>query len=428
MYKRQGYELVSQSYYLVKTIREFLEGRGETTLLRINYNLDFKNELPKKIPFLNSEIKNINKTISNNFIFKFSFVTTFQYINEKENFISHIFVQNGNIVSFDESLELVEGNKRDFQEVSADKEYSLAKEELKKVLLLKTEELKSKLNKQLNDEISRIHQHYENNISEIEAQENSLKKQMEANKGDKEKIKKIAKNIENLNQTNNKKKIRDEEEEFIQKEIRKHGLKIDNKLLNTTIIYFPIYHLNLTLGIDKNNYKMIEMTYNPIKKAVSPIYCKSCGKEVKEIILCSSGHVTCRNCGEKCASCGSIYCKSCQTKKCSDCGRTLMPLVSIHGLLLEELEAFCKEQGQPAFRAKQIWDWLYVKRIASLAEMKNLPAPLRDQLFKHFGSQTLEDASPLRREAPCRNAVAPNVWKQAGRNAVAACPVLAACL
>jgi 23S rRNA (adenine2503-C2)-methyltransferase len=64
--------------------------------------------------------------------------------------------------------------------------------------------------------------------------------------------------------------------------------------------------------------------------------------------------------------------------------------VSIHGLFLPELEAFCKEQGQPAFRAKQIWDWLYAKRISSVDEMKNLPAPFRAQLAEHFSFQCLE--------------------------------------
>jgi 23S rRNA (adenine2503-C2)-methyltransferase len=62
----------------------------------------------------------------------------------------------------------------------------------------------------------------------------------------------------------------------------------------------------------------------------------------------------------------------------------------IHGLFLPELDAFCKEQGQPAFRAKQIWDWLYAKRISSADEMQNLPAPFRAQLAEHFSFQCLE--------------------------------------
>lgn len=67
-----------------------------------------------------------------------------------------------------------------------------------------------------------------------------------------------------------------------------------------------------------------------------------------------------------------------------------MSPVSIYGLLPEAFEAFCKEHGQPVFRAKQIWDWLYVKRISSADEMKNLPAPLRKLLAGNFRFQCLE--------------------------------------
>jgi 23S rRNA (adenine2503-C2)-methyltransferase len=63
---------------------------------------------------------------------------------------------------------------------------------------------------------------------------------------------------------------------------------------------------------------------------------------------------------------------------------------SIHGLLFDELVDFCKEQGQPAFRAKQIWGWLYVKRVSSFEEMQNLPAPFREKLADTFVFQALE--------------------------------------
>jgi hypothetical protein len=321
--EKEGYESVSQNYYLIKTIREFLEGRGETTLLKANFEGSIKEELTKIIPFLNSEIKSIGKTAHNKFIFKFSFATTFQYLNEKETFINHLFFLEGKMISFDGKIPLIEGNKRDFQEVEAYSEYNLAKGELKKIISPKTEELKKKLSEKLDNEISRIKQHYENNRKETEEQEKSLKKQIESNKKDSEKTKRLAKMLENLKEENGKRKMEEEEEEFIQKEIKKHGLKIDSRLINTTIIYFPIYNLNLTLEIEKSNLKMIELDYNPLEKSVSPVFCKSCGKEVKEIIVCSSGHITCRECGEKCSSCGSIYCKSCQTKRCTECGRTL---------------------------------------------------------------------------------------------------------
>lgn len=63
---------------------------------------------------------------------------------------------------------------------------------------------------------------------------------------------------------------------------------------------------------------------------------------------------------------------------------------SIYGLLPEELEAFCKQNAQPAFRAKQIFDWLYGKLVSSFDEMKNLPAELRALLAEHFVFQCLE--------------------------------------
>ncbi len=63
---------------------------------------------------------------------------------------------------------------------------------------------------------------------------------------------------------------------------------------------------------------------------------------------------------------------------------------SVHGLLPEELEAFCRSVGQPAFRAKQIFDWLYSKHVSSFDGMKNLPATLRERLAAHFVFQALE--------------------------------------
>lgn len=50
------------------------------------------------------------------------------------------------------------------------------------------------------------------------------------------------------------------------------------------------------------------------------------------------------------------------------------------GLNEDELRSFLAELGQPGYRAKQIMDWLYGKRVASFDEMTNLPVALRDEL------------------------------------------------
>ncbi len=54
------------------------------------------------------------------------------------------------------------------------------------------------------------------------------------------------------------------------------------------------------------------------------------------------------------------------------------------GETLESLTERLRAQGEPAFRAKQILDWLYKKRVRSWEEMTNLPKPLRTWLAETF--------------------------------------------
>ncbi len=46
---------------------------------------------------------------------------------------------------------------------------------------------------------------------------------------------------------------------------------------------------------------------------------------------------------------------------------------------LERLDSFLAERGEPAFRARQVWEWM-ARGAASYDEMTNLPARLRDAL------------------------------------------------
>ncbi|NRD78827.1 23S rRNA (adenine(2503)-C(2))-methyltransferase RlmN [Bacillus sp. BRMEA1] len=62
---------------------------------------------------------------------------------------------------------------------------------------------------------------------------------------------------------------------------------------------------------------------------------------------------------------------------------------SIYSLELHELKGWLKEIGEKPFRADQIFDWLYQKRVTSFEEMNNLSKTLRDQLASHFQMTTL---------------------------------------
>ncbi|MDN4606921.1 23S rRNA (adenine(2503)-C(2))-methyltransferase RlmN [Sporosarcina highlanderae] len=65
---------------------------------------------------------------------------------------------------------------------------------------------------------------------------------------------------------------------------------------------------------------------------------------------------------------------------------------SIYGLTLEQLTAFLVENGQKKFRAAQVWDWLYKKRVANFADMKNINKECLQLLDENFAIQTLEES------------------------------------
>lgn len=56
----------------------------------------------------------------------------------------------------------------------------------------------------------------------------------------------------------------------------------------------------------------------------------------------------------------------------------------IKSMDLEELTRFVKEKGLPAFRAKQLFEWLHVRRVRGYEEMTSLPAALRAGLAGEF--------------------------------------------
>ena len=63
---------------------------------------------------------------------------------------------------------------------------------------------------------------------------------------------------------------------------------------------------------------------------------------------------------------------------------------SIYSLQLQELKDWLSENGEKPFRAEQIFDWLYKKRISSFDEMRNLSKGLRDLLSAHYVMTTLK--------------------------------------
>jgi 23S rRNA (adenine2503-C2)-methyltransferase len=63
---------------------------------------------------------------------------------------------------------------------------------------------------------------------------------------------------------------------------------------------------------------------------------------------------------------------------------------SLTGIILEELADFLEKRSAPSYRAKQITDWIYKKRVASFDAMTDLPSELRAQLAAEFDTPKTE--------------------------------------
>ena len=62
---------------------------------------------------------------------------------------------------------------------------------------------------------------------------------------------------------------------------------------------------------------------------------------------------------------------------------------SLYDLTFAQLQSTLTGWGEPAFRAKQIWEWLYGRLAASYDAMTNLPKSLRDRLSAALSGQHL---------------------------------------
>lgn len=63
--------------------------------------------------------------------------------------------------------------------------------------------------------------------------------------------------------------------------------------------------------------------------------------------------------------------------------------IDILSLTRDELTAELTAMGEKAFRAKQIYDWLHVKKVTDFSQMSNISAQLRDTLERKFCLKSL---------------------------------------
>ncbi len=89
-------------------------------------------------------------------------------------------------------------------------------------------------------------------------------------------------------------------------------------------------------------------------------------------------------------------------------------MVDIKSMTLEELTAWFKDQGEPVFRAKQVFQWLY-RGVTSFEEMTNLSKPLRQKLTE---TCILTPPTVARKQMSRQDGTIKYLWRLADGNCV----------
>lgn len=82
-------------------------------------------------------------------------------------------------------------------------------------------------------------------------------------------------------------------------------------------------------------------------------------------------------------------------------------MMDVKSLNADELATQFRAWGEPAYRSRQVLDWLYVRRVGDWSAMSNLPRTLREKLRTAFTLQTIE----LVRQQGARDATRKFLWR-----------------
>ncbi len=335
-FKTPRNSLINLEHNLIKIIARFLENSAKTTLLKINF--DEKETLEKikgNFRWRNCYPRGLIKREKYNLFLRFKFQTDFDYFNKSEQLINEIYIHNGTIVEGNlNDYQVTEGNPKEISIKEAEEFYPLALAKLKQLTKPKTEELSKELKEKLEKEIERIKKHYAQEILDFRNTLEGEGKKIEELQKDKkpenlQKIERIKQNIERIKQGFDSQKFKKEEKQFINHETKKHSLNIRNKLANTTLIYYPMFVVNL--GFMSNSASSnAEIIYDPLTNELKNLNCSNCKKDIKEIFLCSNSHIVCEACLSTCRECGKSFCQSCLTSKCNFCEKIMCKNCALH--------------------------------------------------------------------------------------------------
>ena len=273
-------ELIAKGSYFLLAIRDYLRGKGQTSLVKINADFE-KIDVKKYLKLGGWKIKDITERYQAGFIPKFTFYTVSQYLNKKKQVMHNITVKKGNVVDFDFSkFRITSGNKGEVSNIDFAGDYQAAKEKLSEILENEAEEIKKELCEKLEEELGRIKKYYgkqkrekddelERVVEKIKMLEAKLKHTYYRRDADilRRMIRETNTQLEKLKTIGYEERLKGEEEFHLNDEKEKHALLVDSSLMHCMVYYYliKVYFVVLVNG---KKIKKVEFGYDPILKEV----------------------------------------------------------------------------------------------------------------------------------------------------------------
>jgi|APSaa5957512576_1039674.scaffolds.fasta_scaffold07654_6 hypothetical protein len=318
-------EFIDKSNYLIQAISGYLDSSGKTTLLKIDFDVSRPDKILNLIKTPNASLGRANLLRKNSIFFRFTFHTVFQYLNEREKIINEIYTSEDKIIDGDlKGYPVVEGSKSDIKIPDPKEAYSVAKGRLKNIIETRTQMISEELNQRLEKEIDRVETHFraENREDEENLRRNLVRLEQAKAQEDFEKIQRQGKLIQELKAKINPEDASNEKQRAIQLEMQRHMLNINNKLFNTTLIYYPLLAYSVSLE-NTNAKRNFEISLDLLTGKPKFPKCDVCSEEINELVLCSGNHIICKKCGDLCEACGKVYCNTCLKVACPICSKKI---------------------------------------------------------------------------------------------------------
>jgi len=326
-------DFVSKGSKMLVAMREFLKGSGKTTLLKINFDVDPEAEIRKRVGFSNCEIESLTEKHKNSFFSRFSFVTSFNYLNSVERVSSEIYVHKGKVVEGDlDGYTVVDGSLLTIDKEQVKRDYIIARNKVAQLISSKQDEIAEVLKEKVEVEIERIREHYDKALKERGNDLNGkLEKirdvELELRGGGngsalRSRLERLRSSLVKAGDDEVVSRIEKEREMTVRDVMHKFSLNVDRKLVNTTVIYYPVYSFRLCLNGDRAH-SFIDVEYDPLIRKFSGLDCGVCKKMLDRVSLCEGGHIVCSECLDRCGECGGVFCAKCLQRSCKVCGRRL---------------------------------------------------------------------------------------------------------